>query len=353
LLPRARAVTLLNYPDLARALGVDPYAILARAELRASVLGDVENWLPGKQILEVLEETARSAGRDDFGVLLGEFRSFASLGPVSLLLKHEVTLQTVIEAMIEYRRLLNELLHLKLDQQGDDALLIWSLIPGLRSSQGVNLLATIAYRVLVDWTAVGWQPDCIHFRHAAPANREAFNRVFRCPIEFDSEFDGLSFRTRSLELGNAFADAELAAHARTLLNLMPGVRRPESTSERARATIALMLPKGEANVSSVSRSLGLTVRSLQRRLDLEQLTFSTLLNDVRRELAARYLRDSAHSSTAIAELTGFSALSSFSRWFATEFAMSPRDWKRLWKSEEQPIVPTRAVGLQAEVRGAR
>lgn len=83
MLARARAVTLWNYPDMARCLGVDPYAILTRAGLRASSLNDIENWLPGRQILDVIEETARVAKRDDIGILLGEFRSFATLSSFS------------------------------------------------------------------------------------------------------------------------------------------------------------------------------------------------------------------------------------------------------------------------------
>jgi AraC-like DNA-binding protein len=328
LLARARAVTLWHYPDLARCLGADPYAILDRSGIQASALNDPENWLPGKQILNVLEETARATGRDDLGVLLGETRSFASLGPVSLLLKHETRLRDVITSMTHYRRLINELLTLKLEEHGAETLVHWSLIPGLRSSQGVNLMATIAYRVLVDGTAINWVPECLHFRHAAPVNRAAFHRVFRCRLEFDSEFDGLSFRSEYLDRENIFGDAELAAHARSLLDLLPGVRRTESTAERAKGTIAILLPKGEANSENVARSLGLSTRNLHRRLGAEGETFGGLLKAVRRELVARQLKDSSHSITAIAELSGFSAVSAFTRWFTAQFGMPPREWRR-------------------------
>ena len=328
MLPRARAVSLWNYPELARCLGVDPYAILVHAGLRASALDDVENWLPGQQVLDVLEKTAQSTQRDDFGVLLGEFRSFASLGPVSLLLKHEVSLRSLIASMVQYRRLLNELLHLRLEEHGDEALLMWSLIPGLKSTQGVNLLATIAHRVLVDQTAIDWRPDCVYFRHAPPKYLASFTRVFACPIVFNSDFDGMSFRSKSLDLKNGYGDPELAAHARTLLNLMPGVRKEQTVSETAKATIAVMLPNGEADTGNVARCLGMTVRTLQRRLRDEGSTLGTLLNDVRKELAQRYLAHSTQSNTAVAELMGYSTLSSFTRWFVSEFGMPPGEWRR-------------------------
>lgn len=328
MLARARAVTLWNYPELARCLGADPCAILAHAGLRATSLDDVENWLPGQQVLDVLEKTAQITRRDDFGVLLGELRSFASLGPVSLLLKHEVSLRTIIASIIQYRRLLNELLHVRLEQHGEEALLIWSLIPGLHSTQGINLLATIAYRVLVDQTAINWRPNCVHFRHGPPENLATFTRVFACPLEFNSDFDGMSFASKSLDLENGFGDPELAAHARKLLNLMPAMRQHPTAIDKAKATITLLLPKGEADSENVARCTGMTVRTFQRRLRAEGETFGSLLNDVRRELVERYLADSTHSITAVAELIGYSTLSSFTRWFVSEFEAPPREWRR-------------------------
>ena len=340
MLPRARAVSLWNYPELARCLGVDPFAILIRAGLQPTSLDDAENWLPGQQVLDVLEESAQSAQRDDFGVLLGELRSFASLGPVSVLLKQEVSLRTVITSMIEYRRLLNELQQLRLEQHGEEALLIWSLVPGLHSTQGVNLLATIAYRVLVDQTAINWRPDCVHFRHGPPKNIATFARLFACSLEFNSDFDGMSFASKSLDLANGFGAAELAGHARKLLNLMPAIRQHQTTIERARAAVALLLPKGEADGENVARCTGMTVRTLQRRLRAEGETFGSVLNEVRRESVARYLADSTHSITAVAELVGYSTLSSFTRWFVSEFKIPPREWRR---KRQQATHPQRGV----------
>ena len=85
--PRARAVMLSNYREVARFVGLDPFIMLARAGIHPTFLEDPENWLPGNRILNLLRESAGRSGRDDFCVLLGETRTFASLGPLSLLLR--------------------------------------------------------------------------------------------------------------------------------------------------------------------------------------------------------------------------------------------------------------------------
>jgi len=233
--------------------------------------------------------------------------------------------------MIEYRRLLNDLLHLDLRDDGRTAILEWNLIPGLGSSQGVNVLATIAYRVLVDGCAMNWQPDCIHFRQTEPRHVATFKRIFRCQLEFGSSFDGMSCSSSCLDLRNAFGDPELAAHARRLLNLMPDIRRGETIRERASSMIPFLMCTGKAQVENVARCLGLSPRTLQRRLVDEGQSFSTLLNEVRREIAVRYLSSASHSIAEVANLAGYSTSSSFIRWFASEFGMAPTRWRMVMK----------------------
>src|SRR5262245_5293105 len=102
---------LTNYNEVARFVGLDPYELLARCQLNPAHLEDPEFWLPAASVLQVLDDSAARSGRDDFGVLLGKTRSFTSLGPVSLLLKHEANVRQILLAAVEYRHLINDLLH--------------------------------------------------------------------------------------------------------------------------------------------------------------------------------------------------------------------------------------------------
>ena len=342
--PRARAVMLANYNEIARHFGLDPFAMLGRSGLHPSSLSDTENWLPAEPILRLLDESAAMTGRDDFGILMGERRTFASLGPVSVLLRHEATLGDIIAGAIEYRRLINEITNVNLRTYGSSAILEWNLVPGLHSVHGVDLLATLAYRILVDLAGCNWAPDCLHFRQLPPEQVATFRRVFRCPLEFGSTFDGLSFSSDCLALPNAFADPELTVHARRLLDLLPSIRGEDTLTDRVRSTIPFLISDGKAHAAGVAQHLGMPVRTLQRRLTAEGQSFGQLLNESRRELAVRYLAHSNHPITLIAQLTGYSALSSFTRWFISEFGVPPGKWrKRMMARNERhlraPLMP--------------
>jgi AraC-like DNA-binding protein len=327
LLQRARAVTLTNYLEVARYAGLDPEKMLAEAGLTAAQLDDPERWVPARKVLKLIEDSAARSGRDDFGVLLGRSRSLTSLGPVSLLIKHEATVRDIILAVSEYKYLLNDLLHIDLRDDGETAVIEWNLIPALNSTQGVNLLASIAYIVISETLEAHWDPDCIHFRHAAPKHEGTFRRLFRCGLEFDSSFDGMSCTSSHLLTPNPFADEKLAAYARQLLNLLPNYQ-DDSAAGKVRSLIPMLLEDGRATAECVAECLDVPIRTLQRRLIYEGTSFTALLNEARAQLVTRYLANSSHPLTLIAELAGYSSLSAFTRWFTGEFGMPPATWRR-------------------------
>jgi transcriptional regulator GlxA family with amidase domain len=73
----------------------------------------------------------------------------------------------------------------------------------------------------------------------------------------------------------------------------------------------------------VSEHLGLVPRTVQRRLAEQQVSFSELVNQIRVELATRYVTQSDRALTDVAALLGFAAPSGFSRWYQGQFGCSP------------------------------
>jgi AraC-like DNA-binding protein len=343
LLARARAVMLSNYHEVAHFVGLNPHAMLARAAIKPAALNDPENWLPAAKVLALIDESAARSGRDDFGLLLGKCRSFTSIGPLSLLLKHEASVREIILAGVEYKHLLNDLLHISLRDDGEHAIVEWSLIPGLDSAHGVNLVAAIAYRGISEALESTWEPDCIHFRHAAPDNAATFRHYFQCPLEFDSHFDGMSCTSAYLQTPNPFANCELASYARRLLDLLPGVRS-DSESDKVRSVIPLLIEDGQATAERVAECLGVPVRTLQRRLVNEGSTFTELLNQCRRDLVVRYMTSSSHDLALVAHLAGYSSLSAFSRWFSGEFGVAPAIWRKRRREELKQLRESRCRG---------
>jgi AraC-like DNA-binding protein len=323
-MPRTvRAVSLTCYVEVARFVGLDPHALLRAHGISPRQLENPEWRIDAAAAVSLLEETAARAGRQDIGILMAQCRSFASLGPLSLLIEHVATPRDAIGALNEFRHLLNALFALHLEEHGDTAIIRCDILSADAGLQVSSNAVAILFRTLSDSSGGRWHPDVVHFTYPRPADIGTFSAYFQCAIEFDSSFEGMTCARRLLDVANPRADPLLARHARGLLELMPATpAAADSILDRTRYAISLLIDRGQPSVAAAASNLGVSARSLQRALEREGKTFAELLAETRRELALRYLGSSL-PITAIAEMVGYAGSSSFSRWFAAEFGETP------------------------------
>ena len=85
---------------------------------------------------------------------------------------------------------------------------------------------------------------------------------------------------------------------------------------------------GEANADAACRALKLSRRTLQRRLRAEKTSFQKVLNEVRADLAARYLSDERLKILEVAMLLGYSSISSFTTAFKSWYDLPPAAWRQ-------------------------
>ncbi|RYD96430.1 MAG: AraC family transcriptional regulator, partial [Sphingomonadales bacterium] len=308
-----RSAALTNYIQVSRYLAIDPYELLRQTRISPTLLDDPDNRIAALSVVELFEASAAEADCMNFGLLMAECRDLASLGPVSLLLKHVPTVGDIFKAAAEYRLLVSDILNISLVDDGESAVMRWDFEGEFAKRQIIENAVGAAYKIFTDVVEGRWQPDAVHFRHSAPNDLRHHSRFFACPVEFDSDFDGWASSTASLKVENPRANPGLMRQAGKLLEMLP--REPKrSMSDRVRLAIYLLLSSGDLTIEKIADNLALTPRQLQRRLEEEELTFARVLNDTRRELAIRYLRSSKHAIGDVALLLGYSSSSAFTRW---------------------------------------
>ena len=174
----------------------------------------------------------------------------------------------------------------------------------------------------------------MNFSHAAPVSLAVHRQVFRCPVVFDADFNGMVFRASDLDRPNASADPSLVRYAKTLLDTLPSPSG-DLVGREVRRAIYLMLPAGCVTCEWVAQSLGRSLRTLQRELEEEDTSFTALLADVRQNLARRYIENPRYSLGRVAALLGYSTHSAFTRWFTLQFKQSPAAWRRQFVASSQ------------------
>ena len=228
--------------------------------------------------------------------------------------------------LIGHMHLINGSLAMQLEDAGRMVILREDLVSAVPARQSVELAVGVLFRMCETLLGERWKPDGVSFAHRAPASLTVHKHLFRCRVEFDAEFTGIVCRAADLDVPNPSADPGLARHARAMVDAVPSGQQ-RSIDQEVRKAIYLMLPAGRVTCESVARGLGLGMRSLQRALDAQGVSFSDLLDEVRTDLARRYVGNAHHSLGHVATMLGYSTHSAFTRWFGLRFGCAPETWR--------------------------
>lgn len=322
---RAGAVT--NFFEVARDLGLNPQPLLREARLSRALLSDPDQRVSVNACARLLELAAQAAQCETFGLRMAESRQLSDFGVMSLLISQQPTLRDALATIIRYRHLVNESLAILLEDAGKVVIIRQEVVLDTPSRQGSELALGVVFRLCRALLGPHWHPLNVNFTHAAPADLQVHRRLFGCPLEFGSEFNGITCLAADLDAAIPNADPGMARYAQRFVDTLPRVNAP-SIGRDVRSAVYLMLPMGRATCEAVAQGLGMSLRTMQRQLDEAGETFTDILNEVRRELARRYVENPQYSLLRVAELLGYGSASSFTRWFSSQFGEAPVTWRR-------------------------
>lgn len=323
---RARALS--GFLQVARRFGLSPQELFRQVGLEAAVLANLEHRIPITAVCHLLEAAALRSNCPTFGLQMADTRQPFDFGIVELLLSHKRTLRELLLAAVQYRHLLNEALAIHVETGGDRVVVREEIVaePGTLTRQVTELAVGLLSRTCIGLLGEHWKPRSVNFTHSAPADLRFHRHFFGCPVIFDSDFNGIVCTAADLDRPNPNADPELVRYAESLA--MPlNVSGPESIVLDVRKTIHLLLPIEQATVEQVALHLHMSVRTMQRKLETAGKNFSNLVDEVRQELAVRYLTNQRYPIGRVAVLLGYSRQSSFTQWFTARFGITPRGWR--------------------------
>jgi AraC-like DNA-binding protein len=329
---QVRAASLTDYLAVARSVGLNGAAMMAEFGLDPRLLEDPENRLPATAVSSLLAASAHRSGCEGFGLLLARERQFSSLGPLSLLLRHESSLRAVLQRLMAYRGLLTDIFGLELEEGDGESRILVEVSSEAANRQSVELTTALTYRFLGGAIFGGWNPAEVRFRYRAPADPSLHRQIFRAPLRFDADFNGFVLPTEALDRPNASADPGFVEHAHSFVDRLARELPEPLLPDQVGASIKQLLPHGAATLDSVARKLGMNPRTLQRRLAALDLNFVALVADIRERFARDLLADTDIPLSEVSRLLGYATQGSFSRWFTALAGTSPRRWRQRHRS---------------------
>ncbi len=307
---------------------------VADASVIAFVKGAVaSDRIPVALAMDILERCALRLGDPLFGLKYAQGADAKILGPISLFWRYAPTLRYSNAFSARVLHMHYEGYAVVLDVDGGEASFIQRLDREFHRSGRQFVESNLSFSLrLCRWIlGADWSPLRVTFAHEPSCDRADYIEVLKAPVVFGAAEDALVVRTSDLDRKSDGHDAELLDFVeRSLIALAD--EKPPCFAERLARAIDTLLAMKSAKLETTAAALGMSTRTLQRRLKEAGTTFQAVLDHRRHTLIEAASEGPRRPSLAVlADRAGYSDPSAVSR-----FMRSRRSWAANPPTERNP-----------------
>ena len=322
-----RAAALQGVRATIEELGGDADTLLAKAHLTEAEQ-DPDTWISYRGFLLLLEQAAAATDCPHFGLHVSRRQGIGILGALGHVIQQAPDLRTAMKQLSAHLGHHNQGAALTL--RVEDNIAQWVFTCKLEGHAPVwqqsDLVAGIGVNLMRLLCGTQWSPCAIYVPHAPPEDTQPYKSRFDCPVFFNWENMMMTFDADTLDTPVREANPQL--HGLLEEHLRNQQKHfGDDYLGQVRHLINQALTTGDCSIERVAGFLAINKRTLQRRLKAHDTSYKDLLEEVRFDIARRYLRESSGSLTALADMLCYSELSVFSNAFRQHHGMSPREWK--------------------------
>jgi AraC-like DNA-binding protein len=306
---------------------IDPGPLLVKAGISLLKTGEEPKRVGAESQVRFLEIAAEALGDSALGLHLAQHFDLRECGMLYYVLASSPNLGEAIRNLARYLAVSNESISLDLLERPKDAVLAANYrIP----RHNDRLFAEYGYAVILracrQLADRHFSPTTVTFIHSRNTNKAEFDRFYGCRVKFNAAADTMVLPAELLSTAILTSDKYLLQILRGACEEVLAKRGKISGTMRAKVEneIVQLLPHGKAQVEKVASNLGMSHRTLARRLSEEGTSYAAILNDLRRDLSTRYLKDPALSLNQIAWLLGYSMVTSLNHAFRRWTGSSPK-----------------------------
>lgn len=314
-----------------------PIEELIRGEgTEAARLADPYAELDLRRYVALFEAAAALAHDPFFGLRLAQEIEIEQFGPLAIVILAAGNLGKALRAWARYSRTVQSGTRTEVLARGEVTECVYQISDSAIRPRRQDTEFTLGLVCRLFHGAVGrqWAPLAVEFEHAAPqglgtnAARRLYQRAFRCPVEFGASSNRIVVASQDLDLPTAGAYHGLAPFVEHLLRTLERPETTERLGDRVGRLVRNRLGQQSITVSAVADALGLSARTLQRRLELEGTSLRAILRECRRSRAETMLSDPQRQVTSIAHSLGYADTAVLSRAFRLWTGAAPRAYRR-------------------------
>lgn len=258
----------------------------------------------------------------------------SSIGPLGLLMNLSANLEDAINTFYKYKDINGDLGDfMSIKENREYIFLQWEYV-----TTNYNFIRCAIEYKCAWWanfiTLIGDGSEnylkYIYFEHEIldPAVQEFYSSFFGCPVFFGQKESVIAISKKALNIPLRTANAELYLSVESyIINVLKRYRRETKVTDKVKSLIYLQLHKGSVSREIIADKMGINVRTLTRKLYAEGNKYSSILEEVRIEIAKDYLKNSNYSIVYISKALGFFTSNAFITWFKSLTGQPPKKYR--------------------------
>jgi AraC-like DNA-binding protein len=282
--------------------------------------------------VKLLQYAGEALGDTAFGLHLAQHANPREVGLFFYAASAAKNIGEMLALYARYSRVVNEAVRVKLLKTKKQVVVEFNFVGVSRhhARQNVEFILATSLKAMREVSGRNIRPIRVEFVHNRHSDLREFECFFGCPLEYGAMSDQWSFSNETVALPLITQDPYL------LETLQPFC--DEATRERNTAAGTLqaaveneaqkLLPHGKANRQAVARALGISERTLARKLGAEGTTYDEIVDQLRRSLALQYIKEPGISLSQIAWLLGYEGSTSFNHTFKRWTGCSPNAFRQ-------------------------
>jgi AraC-like DNA-binding protein len=323
-----RVEALRLFTEVVKELGGDPLSLLAQAHIQPEALTQADAVISYRSMIHLLERSAVELKCADFGLRLASRQGgIAVLGPLEVAMRNSSTVGEAYRYCAGHLQVYSPVVQIQIEDDRSSGRhfmrfeILLDRVPNQR--QAVENALCLTHHAVLALSGGSFGAREVWFTHERLLPQVAYKQYFDGPVQFGKPFNAVFFSSRDFakpipnqnpriyEMASSYIDAQYPCSSMHLI-------------ARVHAISTRLLASGLCTHVEVAARLNMHPRTLQRRLREEGSSFEAIKDDVRRDAAARYLRQSDIPLARVAALLGYSESSVLTRSCQRWFASSPR-----------------------------
>ncbi|SDC01522.1 AraC-type DNA-binding protein [Ruegeria marina] len=291
---------------------------------------DMDETISLSKYVAFFEKAAADLRHPVFGWEVGTHFDLHNIGAFGEFILEAPTLGAALSLFKNAFSLVQSDSELALQVEDDEAVLNYRILdldiwPRAQDSE---MTISVFHQLIKSVAGKDWRPTLVSIEHETSAIWNDARIGPRCPVQYNAPANSLRFPARLLDRPMAQAKAENHNDvSRAFLRHAWQQEREAPVSARVRREIVRRLGRDELDQTIIAAALGLSRRTLRRRLEDESKSFNSILSDCRIRFSEIALRESGKSVSEISDYLGYSTTSAFERAFKSRKGLTPKQFR--------------------------